>query len=49
MNNVPSLKSQVPNKFQIANVKIAATEGSQIWDLVIESLFGIWGPWDLLN
>jgi len=46
MNKVPSLKSQVPNKFQIANVKIAGTQSSRIWDLIIESLFGIWG-WEL--
>jgi hypothetical protein len=43
MNKAPSLKSQVPNKFQIANVKIEWTENSRIWDLIIESLFGIWG------
>jgi hypothetical protein len=43
MNKVPSLKSQVPNKFQIPNVKIAGTEISRIWNLIIEGLFGIWG------
>jgi hypothetical protein len=47
MNKLPSLKSQVPNKFQIPNVKMAGTESSRIWDLIIESLFGIWGPWEL--
>jgi hypothetical protein len=42
MNKVPNPNSQVPNKFQIPNVKMAGTEISRIWDLIIESLFGIW-------
>lgn len=42
MNEVPNPNSQVPNKFQIPNVKMAGTEISRIWDLIIESLFGIW-------
>jgi hypothetical protein len=51
MNKVPNPNSQVPNKFQIPNVKIAGTEISRILDLIIEKF--IWdlvlGIWDLLK